>query len=435
MSNPISAPASGQDGVTILPQSEVERLWENPKPIPPRDFPDTHHRSDIVPCTIANLEFMLDQYGASVRYDVIRKKTEIVLPGWDGTMDNADNVAMAYVTNMAAVNNMHRTDLDAHVLALGDRNQHNPVAEWITSRPWDGVDRLPAICATLVTEDGFPVDLKNTLIRRWLLSAVAAAMTPKGFRSRGVLTLQGRQGLGKTQWVNALVPDLRLREMFVKSDHHLDGHDKDSITGAICHWIVEIGEVDSSFAKDVARLKGVLTRDSDKVRRPYQRTASEYPRRTVFAATVNDPQFLVDRTGNSRWLTLPLIHIDYEHGIDMQQVFAQLHADFLKGEQWWLTSEEEARLNDTNRHHQVISFIRERLLEILELDEQNGPDAVTMTTTELLNRIGIDKPRNGQNKECADILRELGIVEKKHRRGLVWAVTFRKDAPVFTKLP
>jgi putative DNA primase/helicase len=139
-----------------------------------------------------------------------------------------------------------------------------------------------------------------------------------------VLTLQGAQGLGKSSWVGSLVSDLDVRDMIVKLDHHLDPHDKDSVLSAIAHLIVEIGELDSSFRKDIARLKGFITRDFDKVRRPYARAASEYPRRTVFAATVNDGNFLIDDTGNSRFWTLPLVAINYEHGIDMQQVFAQL---------------------------------------------------------------------------------------------------------------
>ena len=151
---------------------------------------------------------------------------------------------------------------------------------------------------------------------------LAAALKPRGFRGRGVLTFQGPQGIGKTSWVASLVPDPVLRDMVIKLDHHLDPNNKDSILGAISHWIVEIGELDSSFKKDVARLKGVLTSDSDKVRRPYARTESEYPRRTVFFATVNDNNFLVDSTGNTRWWTIPLASIKYQHGF---AVFAAVY--------------------------------------------------------------------------------------------------------------
>ena len=133
-------------------------------------------------------------------------------------------------------------------------------------KPWDGVDRLVSVYATLIHRADFPEKLKQSLMYRWLLSAVAAALKPSGFKARGVLTLQGPQSIGKTSWISALIPDAILREGVLKLDHHLDAGNKDSIITAVCHWIVEIGELDSSFKKDIARLKGFLTADRDKVR-------------------------------------------------------------------------------------------------------------------------------------------------------------------------
>ncbi|MEO6747928.1 MAG: VapE domain-containing protein, partial [Caldimonas sp.] len=163
----------------------------------------------------------------------------------------------------------------------------NPVADWIRSKPWDKHDRLEDVYATLVHWEDYPAALKKTLMHRWLLSATAAALQPIGFRTRGVLTLQGPQSIGKTAWTKSLVSDLALSHQVVKLDHHMDPHNKDSLLTAITHWIVEIGELDSSFKKDVAKFKGFLTQEQDKVRRPYAKVDSEYARRTVFCATVN----------------------------------------------------------------------------------------------------------------------------------------------------
>lgn len=177
--------------------------------------------------------------------------------------------------------------------AIADGHAYNPVADWINSKPWDGVDRLPEIEATVHQQDHYPPILKTMLLRKWMRSAAAAAIRP-GYKGRGVLTFQGPQGIGKTSWVKALVPEPKLRDSVVKLDHHLDGSNKDSILGAVSNWVVEIGELDSSLKKDVARLKGLITADSDRVRRPYDRRESEYPRRTLFIATVNDTSFLVE---------------------------------------------------------------------------------------------------------------------------------------------
>ena len=83
------------------------------------------------------------------------------------------------------------------------------------------------------------------------------------------------------------------------------------------------------------------------------------PRRSVFAATVNDARFLVDPTGNSRWWTIPVNEVDYEHGLDMQQVWAQFTVEYENGEEWWLTREEEDLLESHNRDHRVASAIED----------------------------------------------------------------------------
>lgn len=397
-------------------------LWKAQKPLDSRVFPHGERRSGMIPCTYLNVEFLLKSYDITVHYDVIRKRTVIDLPGWEGSPDNMDNVTMSTIVSLAEANTMQRSGVEEQVLAIGDRNLFNPAADWITSKPWDGQDRLPSFYATLTTEEGFPIELKEVLLYKWLLSIVAAACMARNFKARGVLTLQGAQGLGKSTWVANLVSDHEVREMIVKLDHHLDPHDKDSLLSAISHLIVEVGELDSSFRKDIARLKGFITRDSDKVRRPYARTHSEYPRRTVFAATVNDRNFLVDDTGNSRFWTLPLVTINYGHGIDMQQVFAQLHVDFESGAQWWLTAEEDALLAESNRGHQSISFIREAVTAMIDMGGVGGPKTELMSTNDILKRLKIDNPRNGQNKEVAATLRDLLGEPKRYSGVMKWRV-------------
>ncbi len=398
-----------------------------PEALDPDSFPH-RSRGGKLPGTIENARHLLDGYGLAAHYDLIRKKLIIQGPLWSSTPDNADNVAMTHIVSLACLNGLPRGDIEAYIAAVGEANPINPVADWILGSPWDGTDRLPAFYDTLVIGDTYPWELKALLMRKWLLSAVAAVLMPKGFRCRGVLTLQGPQSLGKTSWVSSLVPDAALRDAVVKVDHHLDANNKDSILGACCHWLVEIGELESSMKKEVARLKGVLTRDSDKVRKPYARSESEMPRRTVFVATVNQANFLVDDTGNSRWWVIPVIGVDYQHGIDMQQLFAQLKHEFDGGGQWWLTPDEERQLDEQNRHNRTISVIEDELLRLMRLDEVDADGQKAFTALEVLGLIGFEKPTNPQCKECAGILRTY-LGEPKRIQGRdKWRVPFRLDS-------
>lgn len=393
-----------------------------------KDFPDAPIGQGAPPTTMENMAWLIDRSGIIVRYNVIKKKVEIIVPDVTGTTDNHDNNALTHIISIAARHGMATGNIPAIVDALADRHLYNPVADWITGEPWDGLDRLPAICETLVTVDDFPLDLKTLLISKWLLSCVAAALLPTGFRARGVLTLQGPQGIGKTSWCRSLIPVPWLRELALKLDHHLDGANKDSILGAICHWIVEIGELDSSFRRDIARLKGFLTNDRDKVRRPYARVDAEYGRRTVFLATVNQSDFLVDHTGNSRWWTIPVVAIDYDHGIDMQQVFAQLAVRHEAGDQWWLTPEEEQQLEAWNTRHRSFSLVEDLLAEIVDWSITDPALYKQCTASELLSCAGFDHPTNPQAKECAAILREHLGEPKRINGKMKWRVPIRPEA-------
>ncbi|MBC2666057.1 virulence-associated E family protein [Novosphingobium flavum] len=401
----------------------------NPRRLDSASFPDgPAPGSSSLPLTIDNVEHLLDRSGISVRFNVLKKRPEL---RWrDGRPATVNDIIS--LANINRLNGSNWLLQFFHDVAM--RHPTNPVADWIGSVPWDGQDRLPAFYATVETADGYPSYLKPLLLHRWLLSATAAALLQgRRFHARGVLTLQGPQGIGKTTWIANLVPAGPLRNELVKRDHHLDGSNKDSILGAIAHWIVEIGELDSTFRKDVARLKGFLTSDCDKVRPPYARSEMEYDRRTVFAATVNDEAFLVDHTGNSRFWTIAVERLDYDHTIDMQQVFAQLKVEFEAGGQWWLKPSEEESLTRYNLRHRAISAIRERVLDHIDVEAGKDGGGTYMTASQLLRDLGINYPSNAQAKECGATLREtLGAPSRVQGRDQ-WRITIRDGGSPYAR--
>ena len=425
-----------QPELTIVPegQSDVVRkgveghLAMVPQPLHANVFPHPpKYPGASVRCTIQNVAALLKGYGITVKYDVIAKRTITNIPGHQGSFENSDNVTLSHVESLATLNEMATTKIPKFLEVLADQNLFNPVAEWIRIRPWDGVDRLSEFYGTLVHRSDYPMNLKETLVRRWLLSAVAAVLKLCDFHCRGVLTLQGPQSIGKTAWLNSLVPDPAMRQRLIKSGHHLDPSNKDTLVTAVTHWITEIGELDSSFKKDIARLKGFITESTDKVRRPYAKADSEYPRRTVFCASVNDANFLVDTTGNSRWWTIPVTAVKHDHGIDMQQLFAQVAVLYEGGEQWWLTPEEEALLAEQNKNHVVVNAVHEVLREVIDWTRIGEAGLPAMTPTKLLQVLGYERPTNPQCKEAGAFLR-LHLGEPKRINGnYMWRVPLRQE--------
>lgn len=353
--------------------------------------------------TLANFKRMLSHYGIHPRYNLVAKRDESLIPGLATTRDNHDNVTISHVTSLANMNRMPVGQLAEYMLAVADENAYNPVLEWIKSKPWDGTDRLTDLLDGVAVSESYDFELKDVLITRWLVSAVAAIAKPSDFHARGVLVFTGPQGIGKTSWLRNLLPE-QLGEYF-REGATIDPADKDSVTGAVSNWIVEIGELDATFRKaDIARLKAFVTAGEDRIRKPYARAESMLPRRTVFCGSVNDAQFLVDPTGNSRFWTVEVTCLDYEQPVDdLQQLWAQVYELYRSGEQWWLTPDEEVRLAKSNARYEQVDPLEEMLLDTFAIGD---PAFQRMTSTEVLKAMGIDKPTRSQASRMGVLLRQ-----------------------------
>lgn len=258
----------------------------------PRTRIDSRGRQAPVGCK-ENTAALLQKYGIELKYNEMSKKIEFY--GIDGLhRETALNDAITAIRDIARKQGYSAEVAEEGIGPISRDNAYHPVRDWILSEQWDGEDRIEPLLQTVrTTEDD---DYKRMLITKWMISAVALVMygTPhqnadhaaNGFRGvEGILVFKGRQGLGKTQWIERLTP---ARSGWVEDAVTLDPHNKDSVLLAVGHWIVELGEIDATFKKsDVAALKGFATKKVDTLRPPYARVADEYERRTAFTGTVN----------------------------------------------------------------------------------------------------------------------------------------------------
>ena len=363
-------------------------------------LPDCNDRMKPL-ATIENLSEVCRRLNVTVRYNVISKEEEILIPAASFSVDNKQNASIAWLTSWCARFRMPSDKLGDYVTYLADQNQFNPVAQWITSKPWDGVSRLPQLCATITSTDE---TLKQILMRRWLLSAIAAVVEPDGVSAHGVLVIQGSQYLGKTKWFKSLVPsDLGV----VQDGMMLRPDDRDSVKQVVSFWLVELGELDATFRKsDIAALKSFLTRKNDVLRRAYARKESTYARRTVFFGSVNPKQFLHDPTGNRRYWTIEATAIDHSHNVDMQQLWAEMLTIYQQGERHFLLPDEMAMLNGHNEEFTVSDPVVERIQTKLDW-EAPLIEWQYRSATEVLVSIGVDRPTQGDLTKASQSLREL----------------------------
>ena len=379
-------------------------------------------------CTLDNFYVLMDKLGYGVRYNVIKKAIELLIPGSAFTRDNRDNAAISHVLSECEKVRMPTKHVAQFLITLADKNQYNPVAAWIDSAGWDGVSRLDDFYATVRVPAGGEA-MKRKLMRKWLIQAVAAAFSPDGIAGQGILTFVGPQNIGKTTWFQRLAP---AHLDAVLTGHTLDMRSKDSIFIALSYWIVELGELDATFSKsEISALKSFTTQAMDKLRRPYAATESNFGRRTVFGGTVNESQYLSDPTGNRRFWSIEVDGFDLDSGVDMQQLWAEVKTMWEKGENWALNMQEMGELNIHNEEFTVVDPIEERLAAAFNWLEFGLGNDLWVTATDSLMKIGVRDPSKGQTITAGRVLKKLNGGQRKKTNGRV-VFLVPADEPEFT---
>ncbi len=348
--------------------------------------------------THINLMWMLKKFDAVVKNNLMKRRWEVELPDQYIFDEDAENSAISRVEYLATINKMPTKKVGKHIKMLAEENSFHPIVDCLNSNPWDGIPRLDRFIKTLHSTND---DLTMVIVKTWMCAAVAAIFTPGGFACQGVLVLQGPQKVGKTSWIKQLDP---ANCDAVREAANLDPAQKDDILRALEYWIVELGELDSTFKKDIARLKAFITASSDHIRNPYAYKGSRYFRRTIFAASVNSDVYLVDDTGNRRWWTVSVTAIDFNHGLDMKQVWAEVYALWRAGHKTDLSNADQDRVNEHNTEFEKIDPVKEKILDTYDWGNLTVQE---MTASSVLEDIGFMRPSRADATRCGMILKEI----------------------------
>lgn len=360
--------------------------------------------------TKENLIALLNYYQITVRYNLMSKDLEIVVPGTSYTTDNATNCAVADIISLCQRHDLPINIVDHYILNIGDDYAYNPVVNWIQNTQWDGVDRFTQLLETLDASD--PI-IANVLLRKWLITAVAGAFNPLGVAASGMLVLQGGQYIGKTRWFWQLLGG---NKEWGKEAAILDPHNKDSVKQCVSYWLVELGELDATFKKsDIAALKGYITKDKDEFRRPYARSDSKYPRRTVYFGSVNPKHFLHDETGNRRFWTIECgDKFNCNHGIDAAQLWAQVYQWYIAGERYWLSNEENDALNSHNLQFEPTNPYVELIQRAYDFTVASMRE---LTVTEIAEELRLEPTDQRVVRSLVSTLDKLGV--KSYQKGII----------------
>ena len=180
------------------------------------------------------------------------------------------------------------------------KNRYCPIRSYLdhcsaNAEPFEGWDRVGE------TFLGNSQPLATMTMQRLMIGAVARAYDP-GCTMSWLPILVGPQGAGKSMFARSLVPQTLFAEITTPLDTLMREQYRLHVA-----WLLELPEIDNYFnSKNIENFKNLVTTRLDEVRYPYASLPSKLPRRFVFIGTTNRNQFLVDSTGNRRFVPLEL---------------------------------------------------------------------------------------------------------------------------------
>lgn len=207
-------------------------------------------------------------------------------------------------------------EFDDIVMMLFNEEQQDTFLEYVQSTPWDGIDRMStlhkAIGLSSTPFNGHPVvnpdeddHYCKALVHMILVGAIQRHIRP--FTQDYVPVIVGRPGCGKSTTLRALggsfENDLQGWYTGVKGKISTENQGREFYRPQLGKSIVELVEIDGILKKtDTGFLKSFLDGSHARFNEKHEKGMREYPLTAFITGTTNYERFLVDNTGNRRFL-------------------------------------------------------------------------------------------------------------------------------------
>jgi len=265
---------------------------------------------------------------------------------------------------------------------------YNPFVEYFEQlKPWDGkTDYIKELSKTVKTanEKRF-----YSTITKFLVGTLDCLLEVDAVNDV-CLVFQSAQGDGKTRWMRQLLPK-QFRDEYLY-EGNINTNDKDHVMYLSQYWFIHLDELETLKKNDIAAIKSYITRQRISLRKAFGRYKNSFVRRASFLGSVNEDKFLTDVTGNRRWLVFPTKHIDYEHRVDIDGLWAQVYHIWNNGSfKHWFDHEEIKEINQINETFRTMPFEEEMLLKYFGFPEEEVLGEY-MSSSEVMMKINEIKP-------------------------------------------
>ena len=237
----------------------------------------------------------------------------------------------------------------------------NPFEDYFFNLPSydEKTDYITELANTITTTKQ---DLWQQCFKKWLVAMVGCVLDDKVI-NHTVIVFSGKQGLGKTTWVEKLVPKPLKEYLFSGT---INPNNKDTLVQLAECMLINLDELENLNRSEIGSLKEIITKTQIRMRKAYGHNNETMPRRASFAGSVNTAQFLNDSTGSRRFLCFELEGIKYQHDVDINRAFSQALFLFKSGFRFWFDQEEIKLISENNEQYQLHSPEEELLLTWFE---------------------------------------------------------------------
>ena len=199
------------------------------------------------------------------------------------------------------------------------------------------------------TEDQFNPQIKNVLIRKWLIGMVAGVFP--GNYNPLMLILIGPPNTGKTEFFRRLLPPNLKR--YMTQSHFDTGKDTQAL---MCENIIVLfDEMTHLNRSDAKTVRGFVSAETYEYRPPYGRYNVKRHRVATVCGTSNDPDIIDDPENNRRIIPLVINKIDYDkyNLVDKNSLIGEAYSLFLSDKEYLLSKKEIAFLFDISEDHEM----------------------------------------------------------------------------------
>lgn len=274
--------------------------------------------------------FIRSHYDTKLAWNELKKRVEL-----NGKVIDELDLMHCHLAEEHGINHNSATVRDA-ILYASKANSFHSVRDFLLKAEKETHDT--AWTDIGIKYLGLQTPIESKMFGIHLLASVYRAFQP-GYPYDCMLILKGKQGIGKTRTMKILAGS---------PDHYISSaaaqQDKDFLLQVGTCWHCELEEIDGHIdSRHEAQLKALISRHTDNYRPPYGRNNADFPRPSVLTGTTNQHQFLVDVTGNRRFMVIDMkTHVDLAVlQRDVLKIWSSVMAAYRAGIQPWLTQQEQ----------------------------------------------------------------------------------------------